>query len=248
MSKPLRVGILLADIVQLLDLAAVDLLYMTSPEYLVDLGLPTPLIDLGRPCQIHYIGQKQINAPLTSQTTIPLTNTLTDEEVAPGNLDILYLPGSPPKNMPPPEAYLDFLRRHSDAGVTILSICTAALIVAHAGLAAGRTVTAPRFLIPQLRKQFPDAVWDDSVRFTRHGNLWMSGGITNGHDLIAEYLRVNYPAPLVNTILAAADVPLRPAEYETKATTDTLYMVWQVMRALPYTVVNMVVNREYTRV
>ena len=177
-SNPLRIGVLLVQSIQLLDLAPLDLLFMSCPWYLNELGLPKPLVDLGRPCEIYYIGIDGVNAQckITSQTSVPITNSFNDTAVAPGNLDILYLPGPPPKSMPPAEEYLNFLREHNAVGTQIITICTAALIVAYAGIAKGKTATAPRFLIPQLRKQFPDVKhWDDSVRYTRDGNLWMSG-------------------------------------------------------------------------
>ncbi|KAJ5618230.1 hypothetical protein N7528_006873 [Penicillium herquei] len=236
-SSPLHIGVLLVDIVQLLDLAAIDLLFMTCPEYLAELGVPKPLVELGRPCKVSYIalGGPTTNRDLTSQTSIPITNSLTDMEVAPGKLDLIYLPGPPPKHMPPPVEYLDFLRQHDAVQTTILCICTGALVVAHAGLTKNRLSTAPRFLIPQLREAFPEAkAWDDTVRITRDGNLWMCGGITNGHDLVIEYLREKYPAPLVNTILAAAEISPRPLKYTNGPTRDFLWMFWQVLWAFLY--------------
>lgn len=178
MAAPLRVGVLLVDTVQLLDLAAVDLIFMTSPEYIEDIGMPKVLQDLGRPCEIHYIGRDGANAqsPVTSQMSLRLTDSLADTAVAPGNLDILYLPGPPPKAMPPHMDYLDFVRKHNAAATTIMTVCTGILIAAHAGITKGKTATAPRFLIPLLRKQFPETKqWDDSIRATCDGNLWTGG-------------------------------------------------------------------------
>lgn len=178
MTPPLRVGVVLVDSVQLLDLAAVDLIFMTTPEYIEEIGLPKPLQDLGRPCEIHYIGRDGANAqsPVTSQMSLRLTDSLTDPAVAPGNLDLLYLPGPPPKNMPPAIEYLDFVRKHNAGATTIMTVCTGILIAAHAGITKGKTATAPRFLIPLLRKQFPETkLWSDSLRIVNDGNLWSSG-------------------------------------------------------------------------
>ncbi|KAJ5372617.1 DJ-1 domain InhA-type [Penicillium concentricum] len=236
MSLPLRIGVLLVGTVQLLDLAAIDLLYMTTPEYLQECSLPQPLVDMGRPCEIHYIAHDGPNTTVntTSQMTIQLTNSLTDSAVSQGKLDILVIPGPPPKAMPPAEEYLDFVRAHFAAGTPILSICTGAFVIGYSGIAKGREVTAPRLLISEMKKRFPEAkLWDDSVRVARDGNLWTSGGITNGHDLVIAYLREHYPAALVNTILVAADIPSRPAAYASSATGDTAYVLWQVIRALP---------------
>ncbi|CAI7625429.1 unnamed protein product [Penicillium discolor] len=241
MSTPLRIGVLLVGTVQLLDLSSVDLLYMTTPKYLQECSIPQPLINLGRPCEIHYIAHNGPNKTVntTSQMSLQLTDSLTDSAVSPGKLDILLIPGPPPKAMPPAEEYLDFVRAHFAADTPILSICTGAFIIGYAGIAKGREVTAPRLLVPEMRRRFPEAKWDDSVRVARDGNLWTSGGITNGHDLVAGYLRKHYPAALVNTILVAADIPSRPAAYASSARIDTLYVLWQVIRALPNTVIRL---------
>ncbi|CAI7578126.1 unnamed protein product [Penicillium glandicola] len=242
MSLPLRIGVLLIGTVQLLDLSSVDLLYMTTPEYLQECSLPQPLVDMGRACEIHYIAHDGANETVntTSQMSIQLTDSLTDSAVSPGKLDIVLIPGPPPKAMPPAEEYLDFVRAHFAAGVPILSICTGAFVVGYAGIVEGREVTAPRLLIPEMRRRFPGAkVWDDSVRVARDGNLWTSGGITNGHDLVIWYLREHYPAALVNTILVAADIPSRPVAYASSATGDTVYVLWQVIRALPNAVIRL---------
>lgn len=78
--------------------------------------------------------------------------------------------------MPPAEEYLDFVRAHFAADTPILSICTGAFVIGYAGIVKGREVTAPRLLIPEMRRRFPEAkIWDDSVRVARDGNLWTSG-------------------------------------------------------------------------
>ncbi|KAJ5864691.1 uncharacterized protein N7529_006607 [Penicillium soppii] len=235
MHHPLRVGVLLVGTAQLLDLAAVDLLYMTTPEYLNECSLPKPLLDMGRPCEIHYIGHGGADTLVetTARMSIRLTDSLVDSAVAPGKLDVVVIPGPSPKAGPPEDAYLDFVRSHNAAGTTILSICTGAFVIGYAGIGKGRRVTAPRLLVPEMKRLFPEAEWDDSVRVARDGNLWTSGGITNGHDLVAGYLRENYPAALVNTILATADIPPRPAAYGSTTTSDFAYVLWQVVRAVP---------------
>ena len=262
MSQPLRIGVLLVGTAQLLDLAAVDLLYMTTPEYLRECSLPKPLLDMGRDCEIHYIGHSGANTfvETTARMSIRLTDSLTDSAVAPGKLDVVVIPGPSPKAGPPEDEYLDFVRKHDAAGTSILSICTGAFVIGYAGIVKGRSVTAPRLLIPEMKGKFPDGHWDDSVRVARDGNLWTSGmlcfsvlycsigrllliytgGITNGHDLVAEYLRENYPAALVNTILVVADIPSRPAAYGSAAKTDFAYVLWQVIRAVPNTLIQLV--------
>jgi transcriptional regulator GlxA family with amidase domain len=178
MSQILRIGVLLVGSVQLLDLAAVDLLYMTTPDYLNSSSFTQTLINMGRPCQIHYIGQGGAKnmTPSTAYMSIQLTDAPTDEAVSPGKLDVVIVPGPSLKAMPPPEVYLDFLRVHDAAGTSILGICTGTFIIGYSGIAKGKYVTAPRLLVPEMRKLFPEArLWDDVVRIARDGNLWTSG-------------------------------------------------------------------------
>lgn len=52
-------------------------------------------------------------------------------------------------------------------------------------------------------------------------------------------MREHYPAPLVNTILVAADIPSRPIAYNSSMTSDTAYVMWQVIRALPNAVIRL---------
>ncbi|KAF7714870.1 DJ-1_PfpI domain-containing protein [Penicillium ucsense] len=215
--QPLRIGVLLVNCVQLLDLAALDLLFMTSPEWLADINMPQEILEMGRPCEIYYITREGPNthAPVTCQLSIQVTHSLKDAAVAPGALDILFVPGPPPRVMPPAEEYLEYTRQHNSAGTTIMTVCTGALVAAHAGITKGRVATAPRFLIENVKKAFPEAkIWDETLRVTRDGNLWMSGGVTNGHDLVAEYIRMHYPEPVVNVVLGTADVAPRALKYD----------------------------------
>ncbi|KAJ5306285.1 DJ-1 domain InhA-type [Penicillium antarcticum] len=238
MSRILRIGVLLVGNVQLLDLAAVDLLYMATPEYLNSSSLTQTLIDMGRPCQIHYIGQEGAGgiSTATAQMPIQLTDKPTDETVSPGKLDVVIVPGPSLKAMPPAEEHLDFLRGHYASGTSILGICTGTYIIGYSGIAKGRYVTAPRLLVPEMRKLFPEArMWDDGVRLARDGNLWTSGGVTNGYDLVIKYLRENYPELLVNTIIDQADITPRPLHYSSPATVNAAYVLWQMIKALPNT-------------
>ena len=54
---PLRVGVLLCGPVQLLDIAAVDLLGMATPEYIKLCGMPDALVSIGHPTEFKYIGE-----------------------------------------------------------------------------------------------------------------------------------------------------------------------------------------------
>lgn len=112
--------------------------------------------------------------------------------------------------------------------------------------------------------------WDETRRVVRDGRAWscglspfpfpssifhclgqgvfrrtgtdrmMIGGITNGHDLVAQYLRETYPPALVNVVLAMADVPERSVKYDTGPARDNIFFLWQVLRVLPSAVFRMI--------
>jgi hypothetical protein len=255
----LQVGVLISDSVQLLDLACVDLLSMTTPEYLTACGLPSAMVGLGKPCNFYWIGTSAGGTlqECTANIAIRVTHSIEDEVVAPGKLDLLIIPGPDPRNIPSDEVK-QFVREHNEAKTTIFAICTGVLLSGHCGILKGKHVTGPRALIPDLRKKFPEAsTWDDTVRVVHDGNLWTSGmsyschhgglfpsgtgltclpdkgGITNGNDLVATYLKKTYPDPLAQTVCAMAEVGDRPVEYEIGPTRSLLFFVWQFLKAFP---------------
>lgn len=176
---------LLTDPVQLLDLAPIDLFSMATPEYLETCKLPPPIVSLARPCKIYFIGKQSSAASsenkhtvqdVTATSGVCLSHTTADEEVAPGNLDVLFLPGPDPNNEPDNEVK-EFLRAHDKHKTTILVVCTAAFVAAYSGIYDSRHVTGPRFLIPDLKKLFPKTEWDESVRWKKDGHIWTAGMI-----------------------------------------------------------------------
>lgn len=84
-ARPLQVGVLLiSELVQLLDLAPIDLLATLHPEYLNACGLPEEIVALGIKSEIYYItedGEKpvkmtsgvRIQPTVGSEPEVPLT-------------------------------------------------------------------------------------------------------------------------------------------------------------------------------
>jgi len=56
------------------------------------------------------------------------------------------------------------------------------------------------------------------------------GGITNGHDMVAAYIREKWPGPTTEAVLAAADVGDRGAEYRTGQAAENVWWLWQIFR------------------
>ncbi|KAI0396122.1 ThiJ/PfpI family protein [Xylariaceae sp. FL0594] len=215
--------------------------------------------------------------PLTSNLSARATHTINSPEVAPGELDILLVPGPDPSSTIP-EAALEFLRAHADIGSStpvmeeedtattttstkitdeprklesggitrrtttttrpttdILSVCTGILICGEAGLLAnGRTVCGPRGMQHVIRERYPGVrLVGERLRWVRDGNLWSSGGITNGNDLAAAYARQNprhFPPSVVEIALKMADVGDRPQAYEQSQSVFMMAFAWQIVR------------------
>jgi putative intracellular protease/amidase len=217
-TKPLRIGVLIHAPVQLLDVSAIDLFGMLTRDYLAACKLPSPIVNLGVPVEIKYISSvpftppsealstKSLSATLISPASPPalaemtasaalrLSTHIGDESVAPGMLDILFIPGPDP-GLEIPEAVGVWLRGHREhgesdesvkngkqgksTGVTLMSVCTGIFILASSGVLDGYVATGPRALVGELSAQHPRVKWVDNVRWVRsggkEGRIWTSG-------------------------------------------------------------------------
>ena len=252
-KEPTHVAVLLLPPVQLLDAAPVDLFSMLTADYLRACRLPQPLLEGAVPVRISYVaaaGPAAV-ADTTAAAGLRVTHALSAEEVGPGAVDVLLIPGPDPAAVPS-EAAKEFVRAHAAAGAVVMSVCTGAFVAGHAGVLDGRQATGPRALLGELRKKFPKATWHDK-RWVQDGKVWTSGtslgapcepsapdppkltlrvaGVTNGNDMVAAYVRETWPGPTAEAVLAMADVGDRGQEYRTGQARDNAWWVWQILRA-----------------
>ncbi|RDL34533.1 PfpI endopeptidase-like protein [Venustampulla echinocandica] len=238
-TKQLRIGVFIPASVQLLDLSGIDLFDMITPEYLKLCGLPPPLISLGVPSTIHYISvpEKGSHVELTAKVVLQVSRTIDDPDVQPGMLDIVLVPGPEPGTIFETKV-LEYLRGHAEwkgeNGQTtdILSVCTGCSMLGQAGILKGKHASGPRALVPRLRKEFPETSWDDSKRWVQDGNVWTSGGITNGQEMVAAYLRYNFPGPTTEAVLSMADVGEKGLDYGKSVARVQLGWLWWILKAL----------------
>lgn len=180
MSQPLRIGVYLVKTCQLLDTSTVDVLAVMSKEYLREIKLvPQQLVDMAPSIQILYIttpDQKDA-VPLTANMTIKPHHTYLDEEVAPGKLDVIVVPGPDPFQGPFDAAGGEWLKKHFDTNKTdVLSVCSGLYVCAEAGIVDGRLASGPRGFQEDLTKRFPKIkLVGDKQRWVQDGNLWSSG-------------------------------------------------------------------------
>ena len=174
-TNPVHITVLLLPPVQLLDVSPIDLFGMLTKDYLSACRLPRPLIAGAVPISITYVSEAGAGttADCTANAGLRVTASLGDESVAPGNTQILLVPGPDPSAVPS-EAVKEFVKRHAEQGTTVMTVCTGGFVAGHAGILQGKRATGPRALLPELRKKFPEAKWEDR-RWVSDGNVWCSG-------------------------------------------------------------------------
>ncbi|KAI0446798.1 class I glutamine amidotransferase-like protein [Xylaria telfairii] len=220
--RVVRIGVFIPVDCQLLDAAGVDIFGSMSYEYLSSLEqmMPKPVIDSAPSVEIHYIGSVQAGEgiTMTSNQVVVATNHYNDPEVAPGKLDIVYIPGPDPEAHFPEDA-LEWLRKQdATEGVDILSVCSGIVLCGAAGILKGRDICGPRAMQDMLKAKGwgEKSMQGHKLRWVQNGHFWSSGGITNGNDLVAAYARATpkyFPRPLVELICEELDVGDRPQEY-----------------------------------
>ncbi|CAI6310647.1 unnamed protein product [Periconia digitata] len=182
---------------------------------------------------------KRINADelrtcdTTASVSLVSTHALTSLAVAPGKVDILLIPGPPPGTRPS-AATCKWVQAHVEEGkVDLLTVCSGVYVAGFSGVLEGKKATGTRGVMDDLKKSFPGTEWYEDRRWMidNGGKLWTSGGITNGMDMVAVYLRKRWPGVLSDTVLAMADVEVRPQLYGQSKAGWMGYFGWLVVRA-----------------
>lgn len=263
----LNIGVLFFNDVQLLDMSPIDLFAMSTKTYLRACELPAPLIARGLDnLNVYYIAEgvpdsasAELRSPHKGHFPAPantallpttpslnlhiaLTHSLTSAEVAPGNLDVLLIPGPEPATVPS-KAQAAFIQSHAAARTDLLIVCTGIFPVAQTGILEGRECTGPRPLVDmKLRKLAPGAKWRDDRRWIidrsqgtkgeKRGELWSTGGISNGLDMVAAYLRERMSPELAGFVCQMAEVGDRGVEYEQSKVGMGMSFGWVMLRSL----------------
>ncbi|KAL9126342.1 MAG: hypothetical protein Q9217_004588 [Psora testacea] len=229
---PFRIAVLLPPALQLLDASPVDLFGMLTAEYLKACRLPAPLIASAIDISIIYVGESGPGtiAECTANAGLRITHSLDDKAAQPGNLDLILLPGPDPLAIPS-HAVRAFVRGHAEAGSTVMTVCTGIFTAGHSGVLLGKRATGPRAILSDLKNKFPAAAnWEDK-RWVHDGNLWTSGGITNGQDMVAAFIKEKWPGPASEVVCAIADVGDRGVEYGSSQAAQGVWWIFQILRA-----------------
>ncbi|MCX4977738.1 GlxA family transcriptional regulator [Streptomyces sp. NBC_00620] len=89
----------------------------------------------------------------------------------------------------------------------IVSICTAAFVLAAAGLLDGRRATTHWQVVDRFRSEYPQVDLDPDVLFVHDGRILTSAGAASGVDVCLHIVRTDHGSELANTVARRCVVP-----------------------------------------
>ncbi|MGW7819900.1 GlxA family transcriptional regulator [Streptomyces puniciscabiei] len=89
----------------------------------------------------------------------------------------------------------------------IVSICTAAFVLAEAGLLDGRRATTHWQVADHFRRRFPKVDLDPDVLFVADGRILTSAGAASGVDICLHIVRTDHGSELANSVARRCVVP-----------------------------------------
>jgi len=161
--------------------------------------------DLAIPAHAFGLAASSDGLPLYEFSTCSLgggeLNTTTGFTVGPqGDLgalqaaDTVVVPAYLDLFSPPPEEAIAALREVAERGARVLSVCTGAYALAHAGLLNGRRATTHWAFAAELEKRFPTIEVDAAALYVDEGEVMTSAGLSAGIDLCLHVIRADFGA------------------------------------------------------
>ncbi|MEV4092794.1 helix-turn-helix domain-containing protein [Streptosporangium saharense] len=130
---------------------------------------------------------------------------VTDGLDALNRADTVVVPGWLPVEEPPSSEVVEALRRTHSRGARVVSICSGAFALAHAGLLDGRRAATHWALAEELAARFPGVQVDPDVLYVDHGDVATSAGAGAGIDLCMHLVRsdqgARYAAHVARTMV-----------------------------------------------
>jgi transcriptional regulator GlxA family with amidase domain len=122
--------------------------------------------------------------------------------------DTVVVASMTPSHIPtelPVEVAAALARIRPDA--RIVSICTAAFVLAAAGLLDGRRATTHWQVTDQFRRRYPKVDVDPDVLFVHDGRILTSAGAASGVDVCLHIVRTDHGSELANAVARRCVVP-----------------------------------------
>ena len=111
-----------------------------------------------------------------------------------GGADTVVVPGYAALLDPPPPEALAALRAAAERGARLMSVCTGAFALAHAGVLDGRRATTHWGWAGELAKRFPTVRVEPDALFVDEGEVLTSAGLSAGIDLSLHVIRRDFGA------------------------------------------------------
>jgi transcriptional regulator GlxA family with amidase domain len=108
--------------------------------------------------------------------------------------DTVVVPGYAGILAPPPEEALSALRAAASRGARMMSVCTGAFALAHAGLLDGRRATTHWAWASELARRFPAVEVAPAELYVDEGQVLTSAGLSAGIDLSLHLIRADFGA------------------------------------------------------
>jgi transcriptional regulator GlxA family with amidase domain len=161
--------------------------------------------DLTAAAQVFGIAHRRGGGPLYEVSTCSLDGvevwTTSGFSISPEHdlgalrtAETIVLPGYFGILKPPPAPVLVALRAAAARGARLLSVCTGAFALAHAGLLDGRRATTHWSLAPELAKRFPAVTVEPDSLYVDEDRVMTSGGLSAGVDLCMHVVRKDFGA------------------------------------------------------
>jgi len=107
----------------------------------------------------------------------------------------------------PPDAMIAALQRAHRRGARLMSVCSGAFALAHAGLLDGRRATTHWMHTQELASAFPQIDVDPDVLYVDEGQILTSAGTAAGIDLCLHVARLDHGVEFANAVARRMVVP-----------------------------------------
>ncbi len=114
--------------------------------------------------------------------------------------DTIIIPGWRDVEDAPPDDLLDALTAAHARGARLVSYCTGAFVLAHAGLLNGRQATTHWNYLPRIKQQFPDVDLIADVLYVDSGSIITSAGGSAAIDASLHVIRQDYSSGIANKV------------------------------------------------
>jgi AraC family transcriptional activator FtrA len=156
--------------------------------------------DLAAPAQAFSVAFRGAGEPFYEFSTCslsgrPLGSTTGFGVVPQGDLSLLQgadtvvVPAALDVFSAPPDEALDALREAAARGARVISVCTGAFALAHAGLLDGRRATTHWAFAEEMARRFPAVEVDAAALYVDEGAVMTSAGLSAGIDLCLHVIR-----------------------------------------------------------